>query len=169
MNAMREVQLDKVVVNIGVGEAGDKLLRAQKVLESLTGQKAIQTLSKTTNRDFGIREGMPIGAKVTLRHERADRFLREAFYARNNVLFRYNFDRQGNFSFGVADYTEFKGVRYDPDIGLFGMDVSVTLRRPGYRVARRRIRRHRIPHRHRTTPKEAIDYVIGRYEVEVKG
>ncbi|MFQ5919513.1 MAG: 50S ribosomal protein L5 [Thermoplasmata archaeon] len=169
MNAMREVQLDKVVVNIGVGEAGDKLLRAQKVLESLTEQKAIQTLSKGTNRDFGIRQGMPIGAKVTLRGERADRFLREAFYARNNVLFRYNFDRQGNFSFGVADYTDFKGVKYDPDIGLFGMDVSVTLRRPGYRVARRRVRRQRIPQRHRTTPKEAIDYIIGQYKVEVKG
>jgi large subunit ribosomal protein L5 len=169
MNPMREVQIDKVVVNIGVGEAGDKLLRAQKVLESLTGQKAIQTLSKSTNRDFGIRQGMPIGAKVTLRGERADRFLREAFYARNNVLFRYTFDRQGNFSFGVADYTDFKGVKYDPDIGLFGMDVSVTLRRPGYRVARRRVRRRRIPHRHRTTPQEAVDYVTGRYEVEVKG
>ncbi|MFQ5987109.1 MAG: 50S ribosomal protein L5, partial [Thermoplasmata archaeon] len=102
MNAMREVHIEKVVVNIGVGEAGDKLLRAQKVLESLTGQKAVQTLSTSTNRDFGIRQGMPIGAKVTLRGERADRFLREAFYARNNVLFRYNFDPQGNFSFGVA-------------------------------------------------------------------
>ncbi|MFQ5552780.1 MAG: 50S ribosomal protein L5 [Thermoplasmata archaeon] len=169
MNAMREVHIEKVVVNIGVGEAGDKLLRAQKVLESLTGQKAVQTLSTSTNRDFGIRQGMPIGAKVTLRGERADRFLREAFYARNNVLFRYNFDPQGNFSFGVADYTDFKGVKYDPDIGLFGMDVSVTLRRPGYRVARRRIRRRRIPHRHRTKPQEAVDYVSAHFEVEVKG
>ncbi|MFQ5986764.1 MAG: 50S ribosomal protein L5, partial [Thermoplasmata archaeon] len=85
------------------------------------------------------------------------------------VLFRYNFDPQGNFSFGVADYTDFKGVKYDPDIGLFGMDVSVTLRRPGYRVARRRIRRRRIPHRHRTKPQEAVDYVSARFQVEVKG
>ncbi|MFQ5908058.1 MAG: 50S ribosomal protein L5 [Thermoplasmata archaeon] len=169
MNAMREVRIEKVVVNIGVGEAGDKLLRAQKVLESLTGQKAVQTLSKGTNRDFGIRQGMPIGAKVTLRGERADKFLREAFYARNNILFRYNFDPQGNFSFGVADYTDFKGVKYDPDIGLFGMDVSVALRRPGYRVGRRRVRRRRIPHRHRTTPNEAVDYVTKHFEVEVKG
>ncbi|MFQ6012416.1 MAG: 50S ribosomal protein L5, partial [Thermoplasmata archaeon] len=67
------------------------------------------------------------------------------------------------------DYTDFKGVKYDPDIGLFGMDVSVTLRRPGYRVARRRVHRRRIPHRHRTTAREAVDHVTKRFEVEVKG
>ncbi len=168
MNSMRNVRIEKVVVNIGVGEAGDKLLKAQKVLENLTGQRAIQTLSKKTIRDWGIRRGMPIGAKVTLRGERADKFLREALWARNNVLAAYNFDQNGDFSFGIVDYTDFKGMKYDPEIGLFGMDVNVSLQRPGYRVARRRVGRRRVPRRHRLTRGEAIEFIRLRFEAEVR-
>ncbi len=168
MNAMREPRIEKVVVNIGVGEAGDKLLKAQKVLETLTGQRAVQTISKKTNRDWGIRRGMPIGAKVTLRGERAEKFLKEALVARDRLLHRYNFDPEGNFSFGIVDYTDFEGMKYDPEIGLFGMDVNVCLQRPGYRVAKRRIGQRSLPHRHRVTRKEAIDYVTARFGAEVK-
>ena len=60
MNAMREIRIDKVVVNIGVGEAGERLVKAQKVLEMVTGHKSVQTSSRTINRDWGIRKGMPI-------------------------------------------------------------------------------------------------------------
>lgn len=168
MNPMREIRLAKVVVNIGVGEAGDKLLKAQTVLERLTGQRPVQTLSKKTNRDFGIRKGMPIGAKVTLRGERARTFLREALKARGNVLARYNFDPEGNFSFGVVDYTDFDGQKYDPEVGLFGMDVNVVLRRPGERVARRRVAPRRIPHRHRVRRREAIAWVEETLGAEVR-
>ena len=52
---MREIRIDKVVVNIGVGEAGEKLMKAEKVLELLTQRKPIRTLAKTTNKDLGIR------------------------------------------------------------------------------------------------------------------
>lgn len=168
MNTMRDIRIDKVVVNVGVGEAGDRLLKAQRVLEELTGQRAVQTLSRRTNRDWGIRQGMPIGAKVTLRGEGAETFLLKALWARNHLLYRWNFDPEGNFSFGVADYTDFKGMKYNPEIGLFGMDVSVVLRRPGSRVAKRRIRPGRIPRRHRTTPREAIDFVKEKFDVEVR-
>jgi large subunit ribosomal protein L5 len=168
MNSMRDIRIEKVVVNIGVGEAGDKLLKAQKVLEMLTGQKAIQTISRKTIRDWGIRKGMPIGAKVTLRGERAEKFLREALWARNNVLNSYNFDPEGNFSFGIPDYTEFKDMKYDPEIGLFGMDVNVVLQRPGYRVARRRIGRTRVPRRHRVSLEEAVRFVTERFQAQVR-
>lgn len=166
--SMRDVRIEKVVVNVGVGEAGDKLLKAQKVLERLTGQKAIQTLSHSTIRDWGIRKGMPIGAKVTLRGERAEKFLKEALWARNNTLARYNFDPEGNFSFGIVDYTDFKDQKYDPEIGLFGMDVSVALQRPGYRVTKRRVGRARIPHSHRVTRQEGVSYVKERFGTEVR-
>ncbi|MEE9237030.1 MAG: 50S ribosomal protein L5 [Thermoplasmata archaeon] len=169
MNSMRDIRIEKVVVNIGVGEAGDRLLKAQKVLEKLTGQQAIQTLSKSTVRDWGIRKGMPIGAKVTLRGEAAERFLKEALWARNNILAGYNFGPEGNFSFGMADYTDFKDMKYDPEIGLFGMDVSVSLQRPGYRVGRRRIARAKVPHRHRVTRHEVINYVSERFDTKVRG
>ena len=56
MNVMRDVRVEKVVVNIGVGEAGERLVKAQKVLEMVTGQKSVETISKTVNRDLGIRK-----------------------------------------------------------------------------------------------------------------
>lgn len=169
MNPMRQIRIAKVVVNIGVGEAGDTLLKAQTVLERLTGQRPIQTHSRKTNRDFGIRKGMPIGAKVTLRGERAWSFLRTALQARNNVLARYNFDDEGNFSFGVVDYTDFEGQKYDPEVGLFGMDVSVVLQRPGRRVVERRVAPRHIPHRHRVPRREAIAWVEENLKAEVRG
>ncbi|MFO1533900.1 MAG: 50S ribosomal protein L5, partial [Thermoplasmatota archaeon] len=64
---MRQARIEKVVVNIGVGEGGDKLLKAEKVMEMVTGAKPARTLSKVANRDWGLRVGGPIGVRVTLR------------------------------------------------------------------------------------------------------
>ncbi len=165
---MREPRIEKIVVNIGVGEAGDRLLKAQRVLQMLTGQKSVQTLSRSTIRDWGIRRGMPIGARVTLRGEVADRFLREALFVKNNKLARYNFDPEGNFSFGIGDYTDFRGQKYDPEIGLFGMDVSVAIQRPGYRVRKRRVGRRSLPGYHRLTQDEGVLFARSRFGVEVE-
>ncbi|MCJ2564121.1 MAG: 50S ribosomal protein L5 [Candidatus Thermoplasmatota archaeon] len=166
---MRDVRIEKTVVNIGVGEAGERLIKAQKVLEMLTGQRPVETISKTTNKDLGIREGMPIGCKVTLRGEKAEDFLKRALWVKNNRLANYNFDPEGNFSFGVPDYTEFEEMKYDPEIGIFGMDVSVSLKRPGYRVTKRRRRTSKIPIRHRVTREEGIQFIRDRFEIEVVG
>jgi len=166
---VRDLRIEKTVVNIGVGEAGERLLKAQKVLEMLTGQKPVETISKTTNKDLGIREGMPIGCKVTLRGERAEDFLKRALWVKNNKLAKYNFDPEGNFSFGVPDYTEFEGMRYNPEIGIFGMDVSVSLKRPGYRVTKRRRRASKLPVRHRVTREEGVQFIQDRFDIEVVG
>lgn len=166
---MRDLRIEKTVVNIGVGEAGERLLKAQKVLEMLTGQKPVETISKTTNKDLGIREGMPIGCKVTLRGERAEDFLKRALWVKNNKLAKYNFDPEGNFSFGVPDYTEFEGMKYNPEIGIFGMDVSVSLKRPGYRVTKRRRRASKLPVRHRVTREEGVQFIRDRFDIEVVG
>lgn len=165
--AMRQLRIEKVVVNIGVGEAGERLVKAQKVLEMLTGQTPLVTVSKTTNRDLGIREGMPIGCKVTLRHDIADNFLKRALWIRENRIAEYSFDPEGNLSFGISDYTDFEGMRYDPEIGIFGMDVNVVIQRPGYRVTKRRIMTRRLPHRHRVTRQEAMDFMKEQFAVEV--
>jgi len=166
-NPMRTISVEKVVVNIGVGEAGEKLLKAVKVLELVTGQKPVQTLSKSTIRDWGIRRSMPIGARVTLRGPRAEEFLRKALSIRSNRLAAYSFDPRGNFSFGVPDYTDFAGMKYDPEIGVFGMDVAVALQRPGYRISRRKIARRRIPKAHRISKDEGIEFVRSSFQVEV--
>lgn len=167
MANMREIRIEKVVVNIGVGEAGEKLVKAQKVLELVTKQKSVQTLSHSAVRDWGLRRNMPIGTRVTLRGDVADSFLKEALEIRNNRLPVYSFDPRGNFSFGIQDYTDFPRMKYDPEIGVFGMDVSVSLQRPGWRVARRADKARPIPKRHRITRDEGIQFLKDHFKAEV--
>ncbi|MBE6525549.1 MAG: 50S ribosomal protein L5 [Candidatus Methanomethylophilaceae archaeon] len=167
MNAMREIRVDKVVVNIGVGEAGERLVKAQKVLEMVTGQKSVQTISKTVNRDLGIRVGMPLGCKVTLRGEAAEDFITRALPIREMRVPVYSFDKEGNMSFGITDYTDFDGMKYDPEIGIFGMDISVVLRRGGNRITQRQLLKRRIPVGHRVDRDEAIQYMKDKFKVEV--
>ena len=160
-------KIAKITVNIGVGEAGEKLKKAETVLQNLTGQKPVQTLSKTTSKDWGLRERMAIGCKVTLRKKSADKFLIEALKTRENKIADYSFDDQGNFSFGVPDHTLFEGQKYDPNIGIFGMDICVTMKKPGYRINHRRIDQRKIPHRHQVKKEETIKFITETFSAEV--
>lgn len=167
MNSMRELHIEKVTVNIGVGEAGERLSKAQKVLKAVTGQTPVQTISKAVNRDLGIRIGMPLGCKVTLRGDLAEDFLRRALSIREQRVYEYSFDKEGNMSFGISDYTDFDGMKYDPDIGIFGMDVNVVLRRKGNRISTRALLKRKAPKSHRVDRSEAIEFMKEKYEVEV--
>lgn len=167
MASMREIRVEKVVVNVGVGEAGEKLVKAQKVLELVAKQKSVQTLSHQAVRDWGVRRNMPIGTRVTLRGPTAETFLKSALEIRNNRLPAYSFDPRGNVSFGIQDYTDFPGMKYDPEIGVFGMDVSVSLQRPGWRVSRRATRARPVPRRHRVSREEGIQFMKAHFKVEV--
>jgi large subunit ribosomal protein L5 len=164
---IREIKIDKVVVNIGVGEAGDKLIKAEKVLKLLTHCKPVRTISRTTNRDLGIRKLMPIGCKVTLRKDPAEQFLKDAFWVKDNKITGYSFDQEGNFSLGIPDYTDFKDMKYDPEIGIFGMDISVTMKRQGYRITKRKLKRRKIPIRNKITTDEVKNFVKTKFKVEV--
>ena len=167
MNPMRQPRIEKIVVNIGVGEAGERLVKAQKVIEMVTGQRSVQTISKTINRDLAIRKGMPLGCKATLRGEPAEEFLVKALDIRERHIPVYSFDKEGNMSFGIADYTDFPGMKYDPEIGIFGMDISVVLRRRGSRITRRAILRRKIPKGHRMDRNEALQFMKEKFGIEV--
>lgn len=164
---MRIIKVRKAVVNIGVGEAGEKLIKAEKVLNMLTKRKPVRTISRTTNRDLGIREGMPIGCKVTLRGKEAEDFIKGAFWVKDNRIANYSFDPEGNFSIGISDYTDFEGMKYDPKIGILGLDLSVTLSRAGKRVALRKRGKRSIPRSHRVRREDGIEFVKNRFKVEV--
>ncbi len=169
-NPMREVMVEKVVINIGVGEGGEKLKKAERVIEILTGKKPIETKARQTIRDFNIRKRQPIGTKVTLRKKEAEDFLNRALWVKNYKLPEYSFDETGSLSFGIKDYTSFQGVKYDPEIGIFGMDISVTFkRRGGYRVKYRKINTRQIPKRHRVTREEAMEFMKKRFNIEIVG
>jgi large subunit ribosomal protein L5 len=160
-------KIEKITVNIGVGEAGERLKKAESVLKSITDRKPVQTLSKTTNKEWGLRKRMPIGCKVTLRRDKADEFLKQALSTRENKMADYSFDDEGNLSFGIPDHTLFKSQKYDPNIGIFGMDISITMQKPGYRIKKRRISSKKIPHRHRVTKEETMEFFKEKYNVEV--
>lgn len=167
-NPMQELALDKVVINIGVGQAGDRLNKAVKVIEMLTNHKPVLTISKKTVRDFNIRKGLQIGTKVTLRGEDAESFLKRALYAREFKIQHYSFDKQGNAYFGIPDYTEFEGMKYDPDIGIFGLDVAVVMKRKGgYRVRRRKIGAKKLPISIRIPKEESMKFLSDNFKVEV--
>ncbi len=162
-----EPKIEKITINIGVGEAGERLTKAETVLKGLTGRKSVKTLSKTTNKDWGLRKRMPIGCKVTLRGEDANNFLTNALKTRENKIADYSFDEQGNLSFGIPDHTLFKNQKYDPKIGIFGMDISITMKRLGYRVKKRRIAPRHIPKRHRVKKEETIQFFKKQFNAEV--
>jgi large subunit ribosomal protein L5 len=165
MNPMQNIRIEKITLNIGCGESGEKLEKAKKLLEVLTNKKiVITTTHKRTT--FGMAEGRPIGCKVTLRGKNAEEFLKKALDAVDFKLSKNVFDRQGSFSFGVKEHISLPGVRYDPDIGIFGMDVCVSLERPGFRVKRKKVP-HKIGKKHLIKPEEAMDWVVKNYKVEL--
>jgi large subunit ribosomal protein L5 len=166
-NPLTQPRIAKVTVNIGVGEGGEKLQKAERVMEMITGVKPARTLSKVTNRDWGLRKGGPIGVRVTLRGEGAEAFIRKALDIRQFKVPDYSFDDGGNLNFGVPDYTDFPGMRYDPEIGIFGMDIACVLERPGGRVRRRRLVSRKIPKTHKVSRDEAMAYFQNKFNVEV--
>lgn len=162
---MRRLAVKKVTVNICVGEGGERLAKAEALLAQLTGQKPIKINAKKTIQTFGVRKGTPIACKVTLRGEKASNFLKRALEAVGGKIKKKNFDRLGNLSFGIKEHIDIPGVRYDPNVGIFGMDVCITVERPGYRIKRRKIFGKKISKSHSIKPEDSIAFMTEEYKV----
>lgn len=166
---MREILIEKVTVNIGVGAPGEKLDNAKALLERLTeGKTPVETHARRRDPVFKLRKGLPIGAKVTLRGEGARTFLDKALAAKRRVLKASNFDRSGNFAFGVHEYIDFPGAKYDPSIDMFGFDICVSLSRKGRRVSLRKLRPAPVGSRHRITREEAMEFAKSSFNVKIE-
>ena len=168
MTAMRDVHIDKVVVHMGVGESGEKLVKAENIMKTITKQTPIRSVAKMTQPAFSIRKGAPIGCKVTLRGKPAEDFIQTALNIVNKTIFESQFDKSGNFSFGIEEHTDFPGMSYDPQIGIFGMDVNVVLERNGIRITRRRMQQKKLPEKQRVKKEDAIAFLKKEYSVEVR-
>jgi len=155
---MKRIFIEKVVVNIGVGTGGEKLEKAANLLKELTGAEPSLRRAKRTIKDFGIKKGEPIGVAVTLRKDKAVQFLMRAFQAVGNRIKRSSFDERGNVCFGIKEHIMLPGVKYDPAVGIWGMDVCVRLAKPGLRVQLRRRRRSRVGKGQLVTREEAIEF-----------
>lgn len=166
-NPMKRLMIGKVVVNISVGASGEPLDNAMTILRQITGQEPCQRVAKQTIRQWGIRRGEPMACLVTLRGERADAFLQRAFKAVRDRVNSRSFDKNGNFAFGIKEHIDIPGTRYDPSLGITGMDVNVTVERPGYRVSRRKRAQSKVGSAHRVTPEESMIFIAEKYGVKV--
>ncbi len=165
---MRRINVDKVVINVGVGKSGEPIEKAKNALLELTNQQPAVRGAKKTVRDFGIHKGEPIGVVVTLRRGPAIEFLKRVIAAKRDLLKASSFDNYGNISLGIHEHIDIPGTKYNPEIGIFGMDINVVLSRPGYRIARKSRKSSKIGKTHRVNRDEAIGFFKQEYGVEVE-
>ncbi|MFH1431774.1 MAG: 50S ribosomal protein L5 [archaeon] len=166
-NPMSTIRVNKVTLSIATGESGESVEKAYTLAERLTGQKPVRTLATRKARTFRIRRGLPIGVKVTMRREKGIEFLKKIMKGIGNRLSSYNFDNNGNFSFGLKEYLSIPGQKYDPKLGMIGMNINISLERPGYRIKRRKIKKVKISKSHRITKDEAVDFTKEKLNIQV--
>jgi large subunit ribosomal protein L5 len=163
---MRQLKIKKVTVHMGVGASGERLEKAIAVLESLTNQNPVKLLAQKTIRDFGIRKREPITAKVTLRGEKATAFLKRALTVVENKLKYSSLDDYGNICFGIKEHIEMPDTAYEPSLGIFGLDISINVEHPGFRIARRRKYKRKVPKQHRVDKLETMILLNTQFNVE---
>ena len=164
---MKKISLEKVVLNMGVGKSGDVINIARKALDQISGKKSSARTAKETQRDWGIRKGEPIGAAVTIRGDDAIALLKRLLEAKGNTVNGKSFDNFGNFSFGIREHIDIPGVKYDPQIGILGLGISITLTRPGYGIRTRSKHKARVGKAHVIKSQEAKDYLAKEFGVTV--
>ena len=165
---MRALKIEKVTLNIGTGMPGEKLEKALKLLQKISQAKPVSTKTKKRIPTWGVRPNLEIGAKVTIRGKKAEELLTRLLKSKADILEESKFDNAGNLAFGIPEYIEIPGVEYDATIGIIGLEVAVTIIRPGFRIRRRARKRKSIPQSHRITKEEAINFMKTKFKVKVE-
>ena len=166
-NLMKEIRLEKVVLNMGVGKSGEPIEIAKKALGQISAEKPNVRNAKKAQRDWGVRKNEPIGVAVTVRNNEAKELLKKLFEAKGNSVKRKSIDENGNLSFGILEHIDIPGIKYDPKIGILGLNVTVNLSRPGFSIKLRSKHKAKIGKTHKITPDEAKDYLTKEFGVNV--
>jgi large subunit ribosomal protein L5 len=164
---MKEVRITKITLNIGAGKNQEMLKKGIKLLEKLTPIKPVRTTAKKRIPAWGLRPGLPIACKVTVRKD-AEVLLKRLLVAKDNILLEKCFDTNGNFSFGVAEYIDIEGLEYDPDLKIMGLEVAVSLERPGYRVKKRKIAPKKLGKNHVISKEDAMKFMQDKFGVTIE-
>jgi large subunit ribosomal protein L5 len=163
-NLMRGIRLSEMVLSCG--GVGEKLERAVKLLKIISGREPIKTLSKRRIPTFGIRPGLEIGCKVTLKGKNAEALLKRLLEAVGNQLTE-NQIGQGQLNFGIHEYIEIPGIQFQRDIGIMGFDIAVNLARAGSRIGERKSKKGRVPLRHRISKEETRGFMETRFNTKI--
>ena len=164
---MKKISVAKVVLNMGVGKSGEPIEQAKRALEQITGQKPNPRNAKATQRDWGVHKGEPIGVAVTLRRQSAIELIKRLFTAKGNQMKGSSFDDFGNLSFGIKEHIDIPGVKYDPQIGILGLNVSISLARPGFNIRFRSKHKASVGNHHRIKSEEAKEFLTKEFGIEV--
>ena len=165
---MKKISLDKIVLNMGVGKSGDAIEIAKRALDQITGKKSCSRNAKETQRDWGIRKGEPIGVSVTVRGEDAITLLKRLLDAKGDTVKGKSFDNFGNYSFGINEHIDIPGVKYEPQIGILGLGISIALTRPGYGIRKRSKHKASVGKSHIITSQEAKDDLVKEFGVTIE-
>jgi len=163
---MKEIKIEKITLNMGVGEAGGNLKKAMKLLNNISGLKSVETKTKKRIPTWGIRPGLTIGCKVTIR-KNTESLIKRFLAAKSNTLKESNFS-EGTISFGIPEYIDIPEAQYDAEVGIMGLDVSVTLQRPGYSIKRRAYQKKEIGKKHLISKEDTIKFMQEKFKISIE-
>ena len=164
-NKMRTIKIDNVTLHCSTADKG-KLARSEKLLELISKRKCVQTISKKRIPTWNIRPGLAVGCKVTLRGKHAVEVLKAIFAGISS--FNEKQFNPGLLSLGIKEYIQIPSVPYQREIGIIGFDVAVALKRPGYNITKRKIRRNKIGAPHKITKNETIQFFKENYNIDLE-
>ncbi len=168
-NPMRKISIRKLTLNVGAGKDQKVLEKGVKLIKHITGEEPIKVLTQKRIQAWGLRPGLPVGCKLTMRDEEKIFSLIKRFLdAKEFTLSKRNFDNNGNIAFGISEYIDIADTEYNPEIGIMGIEMCITLQRPGFRVRDRRIKSQKVPHKHRVSQADSIDFMKNNFDLKIK-
>ncbi len=164
-NKMRQIRIEKVVLSIGA--TAENLEKGFKLLERLSGKKPVKKTSHKRIPGLNVRPGLEVGCMVTLRGKQTEQLLKRLLESEDNQIKQKQIS-ENTFSFGIPEYIEIPGIQYQRDIGIIGLDVTVTFSRKGKRIVKKRIKKKkRIPKKQHVSPQEIASYLQNKFQTNI--
>lgn len=164
-NPMRKIMIEKVIISAGA--TADNLVKAKKLLELVSGKKAQVIASSKRIPDFGVRPGLEVGTRVTVRKKEALELLRRILGAVENQLSKKKVS-ENHLSFGIKEYIEIPGIEYQRDIGIRGFNTTIVFVRPGLRVKRKKIKAGQVSRKQYVSKEEIIKFMEENFKTAFK-